>query len=127
MQSRPDADMKEFFRYENQKEPPSLVDRGSLRSGSKSDILECIQSPKGRSPSSGLATVVILDMAAVVHMVRPTSGRTFKEYAAQQMVPYLKSQITPTTTRIDAIWDDYPKDNLKSLTHDHSSVLDTSP
>ena len=39
LQSRPDADMGEFFRFENQREPPSLADRGSLRSGSKSDIL----------------------------------------------------------------------------------------
>ena len=29
--------------------------------------------------------------------------KTFKQYATQQMVPYLKSKITPTTTRIDAI------------------------
>ena len=28
LQSRPDADIMDFFRYENQKEPPSLADRG---------------------------------------------------------------------------------------------------
>jgi len=37
-----DADMEEFFRYENQREPPSLSNQGSLRSGNKSDILECL-------------------------------------------------------------------------------------
>ena len=40
VQSRPDADMAEFFRFENQREPPSLADRGSLRTGKKSDIVE---------------------------------------------------------------------------------------
>ena len=38
LQSRPDADTEEFFRYKNQREPPSLSNQGSLRSG-KSDIL----------------------------------------------------------------------------------------
>ena len=37
VQSRPDADMAELFRFENQKEPLSLADRGSLRTGKKSD------------------------------------------------------------------------------------------
>jgi hypothetical protein len=29
LQSRPDADMMDFFRFENQREPPSLADQGS--------------------------------------------------------------------------------------------------
>ena len=33
LQSRPDADMEEFLRYENQREPPSLSNQGSLGSG----------------------------------------------------------------------------------------------
>ena len=37
VQSRPDADMADFFRFENQREPLSLADRGSLRTGKKSD------------------------------------------------------------------------------------------
>ena len=56
-------------------------------------------------------------MAAVVHMVRPTSAKTFSEYVTQHIMPFLESQITPTVARIDAIWDTYPEDSLKSLTH----------
>ena len=37
VQSRPDEDMAEFFRFENQREPLSLADRGSLRTVKKSD------------------------------------------------------------------------------------------
>ena len=33
LQSRRDADMMDFFRFENQREPPSLADQGSLRAG----------------------------------------------------------------------------------------------
>ena len=50
-------------------------------------------------------------------MVRPTSAKTFADYATQHIVPFLEHQITPTVERIDAIWDNYPEDNLKSLTH----------
>ena len=67
--------------------------------------------------SAILATVVVLDMAVVVHMVRPTSAKTFADYATRHIVPFLEYQITPTVERIDAIWDNYPEGNLKSLTH----------
>ena len=56
-------------------------------------------------------------MAAVVRMVRPTSAKTFADHATQHIVPFLEYQITPTVERIDAIWDNYPEGNLKSLTH----------
>ena len=134
VQSRPDADMAEFVRFENQREPPSLADRGSLGTGKKSDIVECtsttsyssthleqsgpanmksaLKAPAGRADSARSATVVVLDMAAVVHMVRPTSAKTFADYATQHIVPFLEHQITPTVERIDAIWDNYPEDNL---------------
>ena len=114
--------MEEFFRYENQREPPSLSDQGSLRSGNKSDILECLKAPTGQSDAAKAATVVVLDMAAVVHMVRPTTANTFMEYVSHHLVPFLESQITPTVTRIDAVWDTYPDENLKTLTHNRRGL-----
>ncbi|KAL8558995.1 hypothetical protein ACOMHN_039751 [Nucella lapillus] len=117
LQSRPDADMTDFFRFENQREPPSLADRGLLRSGTKSDILKCLNAPTGRADVAKQATIVVLDMAAVIHMVRPTTANTFSEYVSLHIVPYLEAQITSSTQRIDAIWDNYPEENnLKALT-----------
>ena len=52
LQSRPNADMMDFFQYENQKQPPSLADRGSLRSGTKSDILQCLDVPTGHEAAA---------------------------------------------------------------------------
>ena len=73
LQSRPGANLADFFRFENQREPPSLADRGSLRAGKKPDILQC------------------------------------------QLVPFLESQVTNDTQRMDAVWDSYPpEDNLKA-------------
>ena len=49
LQLRPIADIIDIFRYENQKEPPSLADRGMMRSGAKSDILSYLNAPTCRS------------------------------------------------------------------------------
>ena len=88
--------MAEFFKYENQRELPSVADRSSLRSGTISDVLGCMMIFHGRPDQAKLATVVLLDMAAVVHMVRPTSANTSSEYVSKNMVPFLEAQLTPT-------------------------------
>ena len=63
----------------------------------------------------------MLDMAAVVHMVWPTSAHTFSDYVSQHLVPFVESQITPTVTWVDAIWDTYPEEN-QTLTHQHRGL-----
>ena len=112
MQSRPDADIEEFFRYENQKETPSLSNYGSFRSGNKSNILENLNAPTARSAESKIATAVVLDMAAVVHMVRPGSAHNFTDYVSKSLMPFVQLQVAPAVTPVDAIWD-----NFKTLTH----------
>ena len=116
LQSRPDADIMDFFRYENQKEPPSLADRGMMRSGAKSDILSCVNAPTCRSSAIKEATVMIFDMAAVINMIRPTLAKNFREYVSLHIIPYFKSKMSDNTQRLDAVWDTYPDDNLKALT-----------
>ena len=84
-----------------------MADRGSLRTGKKSDRFSQIS----HSCCAG--------HGSCVQLVRPTSAKTFADYATQtqHIVPFLEYQITPTVERIDAIWDNYPEGNLKSLTH----------
>lgn len=115
LQSRPDADMTEFFTYENQREPPSLSDRGSLRAGNKSDILACVNAPTGSANPAKQVTVQLYDMAAIVHIVRPSRASTFAEYVSLHIIPFIKSKMTDTVERVDAMWDTYPEDSLKSL------------
>ena len=117
LQCRPDADMSDFFQFENQREPPSLADRGSLRYGTKSDILKCIGAPTSTSIAARDVTVLIVDMAAVVHMVRPTRAATFSDYVPMHLVPFLEHMMTPSVTRVDAVWDTYPEKSLKMQTH----------
>ena len=116
LQPRPDADMLEFFKFENQREPPALSDRSSLRAGTKSDILKCMHAPTGHAIPAIQATVQVVDMAAIIHMVPPTRALTFNEYVPMHIVPFLKAQMSTTVQRIDAVWDTYPEQNLKSQT-----------
>ena len=65
---RPDGNVDDFFRHENQREPPSVCDRGNLMSGTKSALLGCLSSmpDPGRSPAAKEASVVVLDMSAII-------------------------------------------------------------
>ena len=71
LQARPDSNMAEFFMHENAREPPAWSDKGKLRTGTKSQILGCLPSLPGygHDPTPKQASVVKLDMAAVIHMV----------------------------------------------------------
>ena len=103
LQSRPDFDFGNFFKYENQKEPPSLSDQGKLRSGTKSDVLQCLTIPKLTPPDE--VTVKVLDGPAVVHMVRPTYGTNYRQYVVRHFMPFITNSLTNSTSRLDIIWD----------------------
>ena len=70
----------------------------------------------GRTPAAREASVVVLDMAAVVHIIKPQRASVFGEYAEMQLLPYLESHMMDGTTRVDAIWDTYTETSLKSQT-----------
>ena len=95
-----------FFKYKNQREPPSQSDRGKLRSGTRSDILGCLPGMPGpgRTLAAREASVVVLDMAAVVHIIKPQRASVFGEYTKMQLLPYLESHMMDSTTRVEAIW-----------------------
>ena len=119
LKARPDADIDDFFKHENQREPPSLSQQGKLMSGTKSALLGCLPSmpqPGYCSESAKQASVVLLDMPAIVHMVKPQRARVFGEYVEMHLQPFMESQLTPSCRRVDAIWDTYRMDSLKSQT-----------
>ena len=107
--------MAEFFIHENAREPPALSDKGNLKTGTKSQILGCLPSmPRyGNDPTPKQASVVILDMGAVIHMVRPTHAKVLGEYTSMHLLPFMESQEMPRTTRIYAVWDCYHEHSLK--------------
>jgi hypothetical protein len=70
----------------------------------------------GLSQAAKEASVVVCDMSAVIHMVKPHRANVFGDYTEKQLLPFLESQITENTRRIDAIWDTYHVASLKSQT-----------
>jgi len=69
----------------------------------------------GPSPSPKVASVVVLDMAAVIHIIKTQHGRVFGEYTQMDLIPYLHSLLTDKTTRVDAVWDKYGKSQIPDL------------
>ena len=65
----------EFFSHENQSCPPSL----SVRLGTKSDIVHCLEDTVEENTSLVVADVTILDGPAIVHMLKTGSSKTFKD------------------------------------------------
>ena len=66
--------MDEFFKYEHHNSPPSILEYGTLRKTSKSDILDCLQ-------DYGSSTLT-LDGAAAVQSLKPRISKTFGQYAS---------------------------------------------
>ena len=118
LQALPDADIEDFFKHENLREPPALSDQGKLMSGKKSSLLSCllVMHDPGLSPAAKEASVVVCDMSAVIHMVKPHHANVFREYTQMHLLPFLESQMTNNTTKLDAVWDTYQDANLKSQT-----------
>ena len=110
-----DGNLDEFFKHENQAYPPSLSQHGSLRLGTKSDILSCVENCAQSQTSAPEIEVTILDGAAVVHMLMPGISKTFDEYAQNVFLPYIQSHLH-RSSRVDIVWDVYVKNSLKSQT-----------
>ena len=54
------------------------------------------------------ATKTALDMAAVIHIVKPgPKTHTFKGYAYLNLLPFLRSQLSNAMEQVDSMWDSY--------------------
>ena len=121
-----DGDLDDFFSHENQACPPSLLNMGKLRLGTKSDIINCleklvpttdddlfdVQAPSTDKPT---VDVVILDDAAIVNMLKPGTARTFSDYASEVFLPHVMKQLQ-NVQRLDVVWDEYVHGSLKAYT-----------
>ena len=87
-------------------------------SGTKSALLGCLPGmpDPGRSPAAKEASVIVLDMSAIICIVKPQHATVFGEYTHMHLLPFLENQMTNNTTRLDAVWDTYQDASLKSQT-----------
>ncbi|KAL8560494.1 hypothetical protein ACOMHN_042314 [Nucella lapillus] len=110
-----------FFTYENQVTPPSLSSAGKLRSASKASLLECLEAVHRPEENRPAADVIILDGAAVVHIIRPGAAKTFGSNAESVFLPYITEMLL-NVDRLDVVFDIYRSDSLKSCTRDNRGV-----
>ena len=108
--------MTEFFSHENQSYPPSLSDYGSMRCGTKADLLLCLEDQiiQG-SVNRPDVQMIILDGAAIVNMIKPGTSDSFNDYISTIMV-YIRSQFSGEVARVDMVFDIYRKESLKAGT-----------
>ena len=68
-----DGNLDEFFRCENQACPPALSDGGSLRLGTKSDLLTCLEAFADTRSKAPTTSSLVIDGVAIVRMWKPTA------------------------------------------------------
>ena len=111
------GDLDQFFQHENQAYPPALSQMGKLQTGTKSDLVGCLEDlvPTQDLSPTPVVQVVLLDGAAIVNMLRPGFANTFSDYATEVFLPYITSQLQHVN-RLDVVWDEYIADSLKAET-----------
>ena len=109
--------LDQFFQHENQAYPPALSQMGKLRTGTKSDLVGCLEDlvPTQDLSPTPVIQVILRDGAAIVNMLRPGFAKTFSDYATQVFLPYITSQLQHVN-RLDVVWDEYIADSLKAET-----------
>ena len=75
------GNLDDFFRHENQSFPPSLSKNRDIRTGSKSDLIECLEAISGVSMEKPFASCIVLDGPAIVNILQPRDCSTFKDYS----------------------------------------------
>ncbi len=67
---------------------------GKLRTGSKSDLVGCLEDlvPLQENASNPTVQVINIDGAGLVNMLRPAAAKKFSDYAQQVFSPYILSE-----------------------------------
>lgn len=117
-----DGNLDGFFCHENQPYPPSLSQGGYLRSGTKSELLECFTAFYSTHDLADLVVeCCILDGAVAVQMLRPNVSSTFGDYKEKVFLPYLLSLLNKVQ-RVDVVFDVYYRESLKLQTREKRGV-----
>ena len=85
-----------------------------MRSGEKSDLLECLQPtpPQSHLPSVSAAA---LEGSVLVNMIKPKKNQTSGDYCSEMLIPQLQKYTREyDAQRIDVIFGTYKRISLKS-------------
>ena len=100
-----DGDMEEFFTHETLDHPPSLSKHGTIRSGDKSDLIQCLKSlaneqdmPLDMPDVDGL----VIEGAVLVNQLKPNKDQSFTAYPEETVHTYMKRyQCNTGAKRVD--------------------------
>ena len=95
-----------FFSHENSSVPLSLSKDGRLRSGDKSDLLDCLVDDKMNSITENAkpdTDGLIIEGAVLVNIVRPNGQHCFKDYIGQRIMPVIEKSLI-SKERVDIVW-----------------------
>ena len=113
-----DGNLDNVFAHENQACSPSLSNMDTLRLGTKSDLVSCLEKLVPTSTDDNDAQLelnatetpnvdaVIVDGAVIVNMLKPGTSHTFVDYASEIFLPYITTQ-PQNVQRVDLVWDEY--------------------
>ena len=82
----------------------------------KSEILKCLECDKDVTESPDVDAKII-DGAAIINMLRPSTGKTFQDYANNTFIRFI-AHLLKNVKRLDLVWDRYFDDSLKICTRD---------
>ncbi|KAG7166433.1 hypothetical protein Hamer_G005533 [Homarus americanus] len=90
---------------------------GKLIHGTKSDHVGCLEGlvPPDVNTDTPVTNVMILDGAAIVHLLQPGSAKIFSDYAMHVFLPYIESQLQKAF-RVEVVWDEYLPHSIKAGT-----------
>ena len=79
------GNIEEFFSHETLRYPPSLGRSDEMRSGTKSDLVKCIQHLSYTETVSNQPKVpaVVLEGSVLVNLVERKKNQSFKDYATE--------------------------------------------
>ena len=81
-----------------------------MRSGTKSDLVECIlpDSTTSTIDAQPKATGAVLEGSVLVNLVKPKKNQSFKDYSSEMFYPQIrKHQDLYVADKVDVVFDTY--------------------
>ena len=97
-----DGFLDTFFSHESQNFPPSLSTYGDIRTGTKLDIVQCLEKMSPSQNDRPDVDMFLLDGSVIVNMLRPRAVKIFHEYSQQVFLPFLNFQLD-IVSRVDIV------------------------
>ena len=108
-----DGDLEGFFGHQNQSFPLSLSQYGNLRSGTKSDLLSCLEKNGPAQAQRPSVEALLLDGEAIFNMLKPGASKIFQEHSETVILPVIRNKPVTECREGGCAWDRYLPGSLK--------------